>query len=190
MSTGLFFLAMGSNYLLHPFDIVSHTPTAMLSARSSPTATNGAGLSNAEKVTLYVVAATAAVLIIVGIAIAVLRARCHDGPWGAHSSGQPRQHSMAKALLKTIPLVQYDDTIDSSRNSSRPSFDGSMESLQSESGKASISEKSTVGNSTCAICTEEFVKNQLVRVLPCGHLFHQGCIDEWLVKRSRTCPTW
>lgn len=176
-------------------DIVSHT--AMLSARSSSTATDSAGLSHAEKVTLYVIAATAAVLIVMGITIAVLRARCYDGPWAAQHSGQPRQRGMAKALLRNIPLVQYDDAIDVLRNMEKSSFDGSMKSSQADdesTRSTSISEKTTsivkTGNSTCAICTDEFVKNQLVRVLPCGHLFHQGCVDEWLVKRSRTCPTW
>ena len=176
-------------------DIISHR--AMLSARSSSTATDGAGLSNAEKVTLYVIAATAAVLIVVSITIAVLRARCQDGLWAAHHSGQPRQRSMAKALLKTLPLVQYDDEVDDLPNMEKSSFDGSTKSSQAgdeTSRSTSVSERTTsvvkTGNSTCAICTDEFVKNQLVRVLPCGHLFHRGCVDEWLVQRSRTCPTW
>jgi hypothetical protein len=185
----------GANYIIYYSDIISHT--AMLSTRSASTATDSAGLSNAEKVTLYVIAATASVLIVVGITIAVLRARCYDGSWAANHSGQPRQRSMAKALLKNIPLVQYDDEIDFLPNMAKSSFDGSMKSSQADdetTRSTSVPEKTTsivkTGNSTCAICTDEFVKNQLVRVLPCGHLFHQNCVDEWLVKRSRTCPTW
>jgi hypothetical protein len=136
-------------------------------------------------------------LIVMGITIAVLRARCHDGPWAAHHSGQPRHRSIAKVLLKTIPLVQYDDAIDVSPKVAKSSFDSSTKSSQAgdeTSRSTSISEKTTsvvkTENSTCAICTDEFVKNQLVRVLPCRHLFHQGCVDEWVVQRSRTCPTW
>ncbi|KAJ5364839.1 DNA damage-inducible protein 1 [Penicillium cataractarum] len=167
---------MGSNYVRFASDIVSNT--AMLSARSTSTATDGAGLSSAEKVTLYVIAAIVAVLITVGITIAVLRTQCHDGPWTAHSSGQPRQRSMTKALLKSIPLVQYDDENDALNGKARPAND---------SGKTTSIVETAM--SMCAICTDEFVKNQLVRVLPCGHLFHQNCVDEWLVRRSRTCPT-
>lgn len=58
---------------------------------------------------LYVIAATAGVLIVLGITIAVLWTRCPNGPWVAQHTGNPRQRSMAKELLKTLPLVQYDD---------------------------------------------------------------------------------
>lgn len=186
---------MASHYMHSSSDAIF--PATMLSARSSTTSNNNATLSNAEKVTLYVIAATAGILIILGITIAVLRARCPDGPWAAHHSRRPRERSMAKALLKNILLVQYDDGNDAWPNASKPSLDGATKSLQAEHEKtrsASISEKTTtmskMENSTCAICVDDFVKNQLVRVLPCGHLFHQGCVDEWLVKRSRTCPSW
>jgi hypothetical protein len=124
----------------------------------------------------------------VGITVAVLRTRCHNGPWAAHSSAQPRQRSMTKELLKTIPLVQYDDSNDALRHVSNETFDESTQGSQPESEKTIPSAQSA--RSMCAICTDEFVKNQLLRDLPCGHLFHQSCIDEWLVRRSRTCPTW
>jgi len=42
----------------------------------------------------------------------------------------------------------------------------------------------------CAICLESTVgakDNELV-VLPCGHVFHQSCIDNWF-NRSQKCPT-
>lgn len=49
------------------------------------------------------------------------------------------------------------------------------------------------GDSTsvaCSICTEDFVESTKLRMLPCGHLFHPQCIDQWLTDRSRTCPLW
>lgn len=42
----------------------------------------------------------------------------------------------------------------------------------------------------CPICTDEFVKGQDVRVLPCDHKFHPECVDPWLVNVSGTCPLW
>ncbi|MCJ1398887.1 hypothetical protein MMC11_002088, partial [Xylographa trunciseda] len=41
---------------------------------------------------------------------------------------------------------------------------------------------------TCSVCTDEFVKGQDVRVLPCNHKFHPECIDPWLLNVSGTCP--
>lgn len=40
----------------------------------------------------------------------------------------------------------------------------------------------------CSVCTEDFVKGQDLRVLPCNHKFHPECIDPWLLNVSGTCP--
>ncbi|KAJ9270117.1 hypothetical protein DTO212C5_3856 [Paecilomyces variotii] len=44
------------------------------------------------------------------------------------------------------------------------------------------------GNYSCPICTDDFVKGQDLRVLPCNHQFHPECVDPWLVNVSGTCP--
>ncbi|KAJ5673767.1 hypothetical protein N7462_009206 [Penicillium macrosclerotiorum] len=44
------------------------------------------------------------------------------------------------------------------------------------------------GNFSCPICTDDFIKGQDLRVLPCSHQFHPECIDPWLVNVSGTCP--
>jgi hypothetical protein len=46
-----------------------------------------------------------------------------------------------------------------------------------------------VGNQkTCLVCTEQFAVGDNVKFLPCGHLFHQDCADQWL-RVSFSCPT-
>ncbi|XP_039188452.1 RING finger protein 215 [Crotalus tigris] len=40
---------------------------------------------------------------------------------------------------------------------------------------------------SCAICLDQFQKNQCLRVLPCLHEFHQDCVDPWLLLQQ-TCP--
>ena len=40
----------------------------------------------------------------------------------------------------------------------------------------------------CVICVDEFIEEDQVRVLPCNHVFHPQCIDEWLVNHSSLCP--
>lgn len=38
----------------------------------------------------------------------------------------------------------------------------------------------TKKNNICVICMDEYVEGDRLRVLPCNHSFHVGCIDRWL----------
>ncbi|XP_044741688.1 RING finger protein 11-like [Chrysoperla carnea] len=40
----------------------------------------------------------------------------------------------------------------------------------------------------CVICMINFQVSDPVRYLPCLHMYHRACIDDWLM-RSLTCPT-
>ncbi|ODV97193.1 hypothetical protein PACTADRAFT_48943 [Pachysolen tannophilus NRRL Y-2460] len=40
----------------------------------------------------------------------------------------------------------------------------------------------------CAICLEVLEPEDLVRGLICGHVFHQECLDPWLITRKACCP--
>ncbi|XP_075446513.1 E3 ubiquitin-protein ligase RNF149 [Ascaphus truei] len=39
----------------------------------------------------------------------------------------------------------------------------------------------------CAVCIENYKLKDVVRILPCRHIFHRLCIDPWLLEH-RTCP--
>ncbi|KAM8975357.1 E3 ubiquitin-protein ligase RNF149 [Pelodytes ibericus] len=39
----------------------------------------------------------------------------------------------------------------------------------------------------CAVCIENYKIKDVVRILPCNHVFHRLCIDPWLLEH-RTCP--
>jgi hypothetical protein len=39
----------------------------------------------------------------------------------------------------------------------------------------------------CAVCLCEFEDGDSLRRLPCGHFFHEHCVDRWLVRNKR-CP--
>ncbi|KAH6944477.1 hypothetical protein HPB50_003351 [Hyalomma asiaticum] len=40
----------------------------------------------------------------------------------------------------------------------------------------------------CVICLEEFAVGDAVHFLPCMHIYHLNCIEDWLM-RSFTCPS-
>ncbi|XP_058497323.1 RING finger protein 150a [Solea solea] len=39
----------------------------------------------------------------------------------------------------------------------------------------------------CAVCIEGYKPNDVIRILPCRHVFHKHCVDPWL-QDHRTCP--
>lgn len=44
------------------------------------------------------------------------------------------------------------------------------------------------GTDECPLCYDKFVSTDLVRTLPCSHMFHRICIDEYLKTQSFLCP--
>jgi hypothetical protein len=40
----------------------------------------------------------------------------------------------------------------------------------------------------CPVCQDDWKQGQQVRVLPCDHRFHVGCIDKWLRDHNARCP--
>lgn len=48
----------------------------------------------------------------------------------------------------------------------------------------------SIGRETCPICIVDFEDGDDVRILPCEgkHVFHQACVDPWLLELSSSCP--
>jgi Ring finger domain len=40
----------------------------------------------------------------------------------------------------------------------------------------------------CLVCREQYEKGNKLRRLPCSHLFHAHCVDQWLTRSSDKCP--
>lgn len=50
-----------------------------------------------------------------------------------------------------------------------------------------ISKYSGDEGESCTICLDEIKKNEIIRTLPCSHIFHKVCIDKWFEKKQ-VCP--
>jgi len=44
------------------------------------------------------------------------------------------------------------------------------------------------GDAECSICLGPYAQGDEVRKLNCGHLFHQRCVDVWLLGQQNRCP--
>lgn len=40
----------------------------------------------------------------------------------------------------------------------------------------------------CAICQETYEDTSEIKILPCEHIFHKECVQEWLQKYQHKCP--
>lgn len=40
----------------------------------------------------------------------------------------------------------------------------------------------------CRVCLNRFRPESVVNRLPCGHVFHKGCLETWLDYQHATCP--
>ena len=60
----------------------------------------------------------------------------------------------------------------------------------SDAPKGGTLESNAENGLACSVCTDDFVKGQDIRLLPCNHKFHPECIDPWLLNVSGTCPLW
>jgi len=156
--------------VLQQFEVVAASP--ILDSRGETSTSNG--LSQPEKITLYVVAAVGAFFAILGIAICILRPRHAD-------DGNKHSRKVTQSILKTISIVQYSHGSEPCPSTRASSFDGT-----DDLGKEKIE---TQRNTTCPICTEDFIENQMLRLLPCNHQYHMACIEDWL-SRSSSCPVW
>lgn len=53
---------------------------------------------------------------------------------------------------------------------------------------AGLNNNNEFNETACSVCLEECNNKKLHRILPCKHVYHPQCIDEWLLKKSSLCP--
>lgn len=42
-------------------------------------------------------------------------------------------------------------------------------------------------NKECPVCLNDFAEQEKVKILPCNHIYHEPCIDPWVIDHD-TCP--
>lgn len=96
----------------------------------------------------------------------------------AHTE-QAKENTEAPVAERSAEAGPEEVTTETALSSAQPREEGAeADRAAAESGLA------------CSVCTDDFVKGQDIRVLPCNHKFHPECIDPWLLNVSGTCPLW
>ena len=100
--------------------------------------------------------------------------------------------SIARTAIRAGNLINRSITTFSSDNNS---FNGSIKK-KNKDVQAIINclpttivkeKKEHDSNNNCVICMSDFEPGEKISTLPCAHVFHTECIDDW-IKREPTCP--
>ena len=108
------------------------------------------------------------------LALDIVLARKHAAqPWPPQHATQRDEEQVAVARLESLPTSAFAAGAALQEGASGPG--------------PSVREEEE-----CALCLEPYADGELLRHLPCGHAFHQACIDVWLLHKrrglKRTCP--
>ena len=76
-------------------------------------------------------------------------------------------------------------------NSQRPNIRFAVKRLPTRphSDEQAAVEMTKTDRSECAVCMEKYKEGDTVKDLPCGHSFHEACIDAWLLGKGRPAPS-
>lgn len=110
-----------------------------------------------------------------------------------------RNQGMTPKQLQRIPVIVHEGTADSDGDSDGPEpsdrqpsssapIPQSSDSTTISARKSPIVRAAGDTKRMCAICLEQYVHGDKLRLLPCQHRYHKECIDQWLSSRRPLCP--
>ena len=100
-------------------------------------------------------------------------------------SNRRRVRNVENFDISNMLSIQRRLTENQIRNISLENTSNKSVNLQVLSRDTTISKAPECGN--CAICQEDWENDEVVRKLPCNHVFHIMCIDRWFASNN-VCP--
>mmetsp|Transcript_12272 Transcript_12272/g.27859 ORF Transcript_12272/g.27859 Transcript_12272/m.27859 type:complete len:314 (+) Transcript_12272:98-1039(+) len=101
--------------------------------------------------------------------------------------GQEEDGGDAGAANRTLPLLAH---LLQQLSSLQTGLDPGVVEQLTATTTYKATENTKLGDGVlckCMVCLEMFKAGDELRILPCLHRFHKGCVDEWLA-RSAECP--
>jgi len=104
---------------------------------------------------------------------------------------------LLKKKRKVSPIIEPEtDIIEPETDIIEPKPDGSVSELdileseqeEDEESEADLQKQNmqVLNNETCSVCCE-LLETDIVRILACGHYYHEKCIEQWFYIVN-TCP--
>lgn len=104
-----------------------------------------------------------------------------------YSSHRPRPSTRKTptppTIVRNLPVVIWDKP-KAAAHTAKGSSDTKQ---QADVSHGSADSDSEIQECLCVICCCEYEVGEPIKLLPCLHMYHQGCIDAWL-ERSHVCP--
>ena len=117
---------------------------------------------------------------------------CQQNECAASASFHRASSSSTSSDLEGIELAIMDapdaETIDTERGDGENAASEQSPVPKRKKTKKKRKKKNDVLNDNCVICIEDFEDGEYYTRLPCGHGFHTGCINPWLIEKSALCP--
>ncbi|KAF2483740.1 hypothetical protein BDY17DRAFT_346275 [Neohortaea acidophila] len=114
-------------------------------------------------------------------------------PLYTYGSGEPAKQESTTAITTVVEESVVPNKLDSPP-SSPPTSPSVSPAPARRARRAKPHVPTTLQQPTCAICLDDFVaahggtQGTIVRELPCQHIFHPECVDNFLRESSSLCP--
>lgn len=101
-----------------------------------------------------------------------------------HASGGPMVRINVGGQRRVVPLMLLLALMAEEAETGNPAQAADIEALPTRklAGSENIGEQSK-----CLICLEEFGDGDDIKTLPCLHIYHQKCVEQWL-RTDNSCP--